>query len=45
MKHSLPDIGDGEELIDLKLGGVHSRDSQQYPFQVCLQLMLWVLAF
>ena len=36
MGQSLADMGDGKELIDTKIGGVHSTDSQLQPFKVCL---------
>ena len=41
---SLIDRGDGEELINTKLGGVHSTDSRLQPTQVCLQRIRWTLA-
>ena len=44
MKQSLADRGDGEELIDTKLGGVHSTDSQLQLSNLFLQLMIWALA-
>ena len=37
MKQSLADRGDVEELVDAKLGGVHSTDSRLQPSQECLQ--------
>ena len=44
MKQNLADRGDGEEVIDIKLGGVHLTDSRLQPSQLCFQLMIWVLA-
>ena len=35
MGQSLTDIGDGEELIDTKVGGVHLTDSRIRPSQIC----------
>ena len=35
------DRGDGEELIDTKLGVVHSTDNRLQPSKVCLQLLIW----
>ena len=37
------DRGDGEELIDTKLGGVHLTDIRLQLSQLCLQLMIWAL--
>ena len=36
MEQSLEDSGDGEELIDTKVEGVHSTDKGLRPSQVCL---------
>ena len=39
MEQSLADRGDGEELIESKVGGVHSMVMmvrEQRPYQVCL---------
>ena len=36
MEQSLADTGDGEELIETKVGGVNSMDSPLQPSQVCL---------
>ena len=44
MEQGLADSGDGEELIDTNVGGVHSTDSLLQPCQVCLQLLMWALA-
>ena len=33
MEQSLADRGDGEELVDNKLGGVHSTDNRLQPSQ------------
>ena len=35
MEQSLADIGDGEELIDTKVMGVHSTDKDLRFSQVC----------
>ena len=44
MKQSLAYRGDGEELIDTKLGGVHSTDSRLQPSHLCLLLLICALA-
>ena len=36
MEQSVTDRGDGEPLIDTKLGGVHLMDSRLQPSQGCL---------
>ena len=36
MEQSLADRGDGEELIETKVGGVHSTDSRLRPSSVPL---------
>ena len=36
MEQSLADRGDGGELIDTKISGVHLTGSQLQPSQVCL---------
>ena len=41
MELSLADRGDGEELIDTKIGGVHLTDSWQQPSKVCLKPDIW----
>ena len=32
------------ELIDIKLGGVHSTDSRLLPFKAIIQCLIWALA-
>ena len=44
VEQSLADRGDREELVDKKLGGVHSKDNRLQPYEVCLQLLIWALA-
>ena len=36
MKQSLVDRGSGEELMDTKVGSVHSTDKDLWPSQICL---------
>ena len=36
MEQRLTDRGNGEELIDTKVEGVHSTDNRPLPSQVCL---------
>ena len=35
--------GDGEELIDTEVGGVHLNDCQLQPSQACLYCVIWGL--
>ena len=44
MEQSLADRDDGEDLIEAKVGGVHSTDSQLQPSQVYLYFVIWELA-
>ena len=41
MEQSLGDQGDGEELIDTKVEGVHSTDRRQQPSQLCPYCVVW----
>ena len=43
MKQSLRDKGDGEGLIDTKLGGLHSTDSRLQLSIMYLLLMIWAM--
>ena len=45
MEQSLADIGDGEQLIDTKVGGMDSTDSQLRPSKVCLMRVIWAYAW
>ena len=40
----LEDGGDREDLIDVKVGGVHNTDSRLRPSQICLENVIWALA-
>ena len=44
MEESLADGGDGEELIDTKVGDVHSTDSQLQSSKVGIYCVIWTLA-
>ena len=41
LEKSFADRGDGEDVLEKKLGGVHSMDSRLQPSQMCLQLVIW----
>ena len=44
MEQSLADRGDGEELMDTKVVGVHTTDSRLQSSQLCLYcVVLWAL--
>ena len=44
MEQTLADSGDGEELLDTKVGGVLSTDKVCWLSQVCLQCAILALA-
>ena len=43
MGQGLADRGDGEELIESKVLGVHLTDREQRHSQVCLYCVIWAL--
>ena len=44
MGQSLADRGDGEELIDTNVGGVHATDKDLRPSKLCFLHRKWALA-
>ena len=44
MSPTLADTGDGEELVDTKVGVVLFRDSRLQLSQLCLLCVIWALA-